>query len=82
MLPNLSNPMTPFQMPTDQAFALQQLISLLGGLGQAPTAAGPIAPSLQNPKQVQPKSKSLDPILGGLEMTGAQPNPMAGTKYG
>lgn len=78
---NLANPMAPFQAPTDQAFALQQLISLLGGLGNRPTAAGPIAPTLNQPKQVQPSANTLDPIMGGLGMAGA-PNPMKGNKYG
>lgn len=77
---NLSNPMMPFQAPTDQAFALQQLISLLGGLGNSPTSAGPIAPVLTKPKQVQPASAELDPIMGGLGMAGQ--NPMQGSRYG
>lgn len=66
---NLSNPMIGFDknLPIDQAMALRQVMSLLGGLGGAPSAVGQVAPSLNQPPP-QPNANNMQSLLGGLSM--------------
>jgi hypothetical protein len=68
MLP-LANPMVGFDknLPIEKSMALRQMLSLLGGLGNSPSAATGVAPSLNQPPP-QPNAANMESLLGGLSM--------------
>jgi len=70
-----SNPMLMLQnLPPEMQMQLLQIMSLLGGVGGAPTGAGPMSPTLAAPGQPQPAA-GIEALLGGLGQQGPQ-NPM------
>lgn len=60
----LGNPTQPanFAMPNDQALALRQLFSILGGLS---SNGPPLTPNVQRPAP-EPQVSQMSSILGGL----------------